>query len=215
MRKYYASEKPLPADQKAVQRLVGARTKEEREAVTTVLEEFFSLQDDGWHNTRCDEEIVRCQDKQAKAKRSAKARWSKPKTHSGGNANASPDAMRTHSGGNAHQTPDTSHQSPDMCVSNDTHKSAPPSIAGAVCLALKNAGIPNVNQSHPDLLDLLAAGAGVADFERAAHDARTRDPPPHNPFSFVLGTVKGRMNDAKNQKKSKGKHDAHSVEEPA
>lgn len=59
IRKYYASEKPLPADEKAVQRLVGARTKEEREAVATVLQEFFDLRADGWHNTRCDEEIAR------------------------------------------------------------------------------------------------------------------------------------------------------------
>ncbi len=59
IRKYYASEKSLPADLKAVQRLVGARTKEEREAVSTVLEEFFYLQEDGWHNYRCDKEISR------------------------------------------------------------------------------------------------------------------------------------------------------------
>lgn len=59
IRKYYATEKPLPADLKAVQRLVGARTKEEREAVSTVLEEFFVLAEDGWHNHRCDAEIAR------------------------------------------------------------------------------------------------------------------------------------------------------------
>ncbi len=94
IRKYYATEKPLPADQKVVQRLVGARTKEEREAVSTVLDEFFTLQDDGWHNTRCDEEIARYQDKQAKAKRSAEARWNKPRSHNEGNANA----LRTHNG---------------------------------------------------------------------------------------------------------------------
>jgi uncharacterized protein YdaU (DUF1376 family) len=59
IRKYYAQEKPLPVDVKAVQRLVGARSKEEREAVATVLEEFFLLADDGWHNSRCDAEIAR------------------------------------------------------------------------------------------------------------------------------------------------------------
>lgn len=59
IRKYYAQEKPLPADLKAVQRLVGARTKEEREAVDTVLNEFFTLDADGWHNGRCDAEIAR------------------------------------------------------------------------------------------------------------------------------------------------------------
>jgi len=57
IRKYYATEKPLPADVKAVQRLIGARSKEEREAVVSVLEEFFRLDCDGWHNARCDAEI--------------------------------------------------------------------------------------------------------------------------------------------------------------
>lgn len=59
IRKYYAQEKPLPADTKAVQRLVGARSKDEREAVESVLQEFFDLQADGWHQARCDAEIAR------------------------------------------------------------------------------------------------------------------------------------------------------------
>jgi uncharacterized protein YdaU (DUF1376 family) len=58
IRKYYAQEKPLPADVKAVQRLVGARTKEEKIAVETVLQEFFSLEADGWHQARCDQAIA-------------------------------------------------------------------------------------------------------------------------------------------------------------
>lgn len=62
IRKYYATEKPMPVDVKAVQRLIGARTKEEREAVQVVLEEFFNLQADGWHNTRCDEDILQYQE---------------------------------------------------------------------------------------------------------------------------------------------------------
>ena len=62
LRKYYATEKPLPADLKQVQRLVGARSKEEKNAVQAVLEEFFSLQDDGWHNARCDAEIAKFQE---------------------------------------------------------------------------------------------------------------------------------------------------------
>lgn len=58
IRKYYADERPLPADLKAVQRLVGAREKIEREAVETVLNEFFTLEEDGWHQARCDAEIA-------------------------------------------------------------------------------------------------------------------------------------------------------------
>lgn len=59
IRKYYATEKPLPADVCAVQRLLCARTKSEKAAVVTVLNEFFVLKDDGWHNARCDAEIAR------------------------------------------------------------------------------------------------------------------------------------------------------------
>src|SRR5574343_563763 len=64
LRKFYATEKPLPADIKLVQRLVGARTKEERDAVDTVLKEFFKLQDDGWQQSRCDAEIAVFHEKQ-------------------------------------------------------------------------------------------------------------------------------------------------------
>lgn len=58
IRKYYAKEKPLPADVKAVQRLIGARTEEEKDAVETILNEFFVLAEDGWRNERCDADIA-------------------------------------------------------------------------------------------------------------------------------------------------------------
>lgn len=57
IRKYYAREKPLPLELKECQRLVGARTKEEREAVEVVLNEFFICEEDGWHQKTCDEVI--------------------------------------------------------------------------------------------------------------------------------------------------------------
>lgn len=65
LRKYYAEEQPIPAELKAAQRLVGARTREEKDAVETVLEEFFELQDDGWHNKRADVEIAATRDAEA------------------------------------------------------------------------------------------------------------------------------------------------------
>jgi len=119
LRRYYDTEQPLPADLKAVQRLVRARSREEREAVETILEEFFQQDRDGWRHKRCDEEIARYQEKRAKARRSAEARWNAPKSDSERNANASPDAMRTHTEGNAHQSPVTS-TTPDTSPSADT-----------------------------------------------------------------------------------------------
>lgn len=195
IRKYYAQEKPLPADVKAVQRLVGARSKDEREAVEAVLREFFELHEDGWRQPRCDAEIARYQDKQAKAKRSANARWSAKQMQCdqviGSNANASPNAMRTHSEGNAHQTPDTRHQSPDP----NTHtESIPqpmarvPSLAGQVCMAMKAAGVQDVNPGHPDLLKLIDAGATLDEFIGAASEARAKG----KGFAYAIGIVKRR-----------------------
>ena len=86
--KYYADEKPIPNDLPALLRLVRARSKEEKEAVSIVLEEFFTSTDAGWTHKRCDAEIAIFQEKSAKAASAAHKRWG----HSG---NA--DDMRTHS----------------------------------------------------------------------------------------------------------------------
>lgn len=112
---YYTREGAIPASEAA--RLIGARSKDEREALAAVLAEYFVLVDGSHLQDRCEREIERYRDKQAKAKRSAEARWGAQRPLSDGNANASATAMRTHSEGNAPrarpQTPDTRHQSPD------------------------------------------------------------------------------------------------------
>lgn len=56
---YYRNEAPIPADIKQACRLVRAVAKPERDAVEQVLGEFFLLEPDGWHHTRCDEEIAK------------------------------------------------------------------------------------------------------------------------------------------------------------
>ncbi len=89
---YYASEKPLPLNIDGLCRLIQAKAKPERDAVDTVLEEFFQRTEDGWRNARADLEIAKAQEKSGKAKASAAQRW-----QCDGNANA----MRTHSEGNA------------------------------------------------------------------------------------------------------------------
>ena len=68
---YYLREAPLPADPSDVARLV--RMRKFLNEVKAVLEEFFQLTDEGWTNARCAEEILRMQDKQAKARASAAA----------------------------------------------------------------------------------------------------------------------------------------------
>jgi uncharacterized protein YdaU (DUF1376 family) len=105
---YYGRERPLPPDPDDYHDLARCVSKAERDAVDYVLRKFFDLREDGWHQKRCDEEIIRFRAKSEAAKASANARWS----HNGRNANASANGMRPHSEGNALQSPVSSLQSP-------------------------------------------------------------------------------------------------------
>ena len=68
---YYMREGPLPVDINATAKLVRMRSC--MADVEAVLNEFFTLTEEGWRHRRCDEEIERMQDKQAKARASAAA----------------------------------------------------------------------------------------------------------------------------------------------
>ncbi len=61
IRAYYHSEKPIPQGQ--AYRLARATTPTQRKAVDTVIAEFFTLEEDGYHQKRCDEEIARFHEK--------------------------------------------------------------------------------------------------------------------------------------------------------
>lgn len=54
---YYDSEKPISTETDSVIRRL--RLGSVRDIVGIVLQEFFVLQDDGWHHLRCDDEISR------------------------------------------------------------------------------------------------------------------------------------------------------------
>ena len=68
---YYLTERALPLDVKACSRLI--RMREHETEVAAVLAEFFVETPGGWVQSRCDEEILRYQDKNDKAKASAAA----------------------------------------------------------------------------------------------------------------------------------------------
>lgn len=58
---YYGTEKPITKDFSRICKMIPTRNAEEEGAVQRVLEEFFVLKDDGWHQLRCDKEIKLCQ----------------------------------------------------------------------------------------------------------------------------------------------------------
>ena len=93
--RYYSDEAPIAADQ--VHRITRAKTPEEREAVDTVLGEFFLLQDGAWRHARCDAELARYLDKSTKARASAEARWTKGKHERNSDTGSNADGMRSHS----------------------------------------------------------------------------------------------------------------------
>jgi hypothetical protein len=89
--------------------------------------------------------------------------------------------MRTHSEGNApnNQEPITKKRAKAL--------SAGASPGADVCIALKAAGVQNVNPSHPTLKALVDAGAEPAEFVAAAVKSEGKG----DRFAYVLAVVEG------------------------
>lgn len=204
---YYIREQALPGDVRECCKLAKATTKAERDAVAYVLREFFVLVDGGYKHRRCEKEIARFKDKQAKAARSANARWAKEGKESEGNANASADAMRTHSGRNALQTPDKEQKQkqfqaslPDLARADPPAGPpaglpvvTPPAIptdAGIACRLMREAGCTQTNPGHRDLLAALAEGCTPAELAATAAEAIAAGV--RKPFPWAIATARGR-----------------------
>ena len=55
---YYGNESPLPSDKRSLYRICRAMEKEDKEAVDSIIKQFFFKGEDGLlHNKRADEEI--------------------------------------------------------------------------------------------------------------------------------------------------------------
>lgn len=105
---YYTTEKALPLEMRQVFRVTMASTDAQREAVQTVLSEFFERTDAGWVNHRADSEILVMREKQDKQRERANKRWAKPDAEPG-NALAMPR-----------------HEKPDAAASCDPAVAMPP-----------------------------------------------------------------------------------------
>ncbi len=205
IRKYYAEEKPLPADIKAVQRLIGARTRDEKQAVVDVLNEFFELQEDGWHNKRCDAEIERANAQaetnrqiaiQREARKKERIASNEPSTNRGQKMNesfnesfASREPSQTPD--TRHQTPDTRHQTPDKeqipTAGNSTTVGGGGISPGELTKPMVQAGI-RCNPGHPDILALAKAGCTAETVQAAITEAKLTKPNP--PQGYVVAILK-------------------------
>lgn len=79
---YYDKEGPLSGNIKFLQKLVLAVSDEEKEALNTVLEMFFTYEDDQFRNSRCDSEIEKYQSNQSAKARAGRMSAAKRKRNS-------------------------------------------------------------------------------------------------------------------------------------
>lgn len=103
--RYYKEERPIK--QEECKRIARAYAPYEQEAMQYVLQTFFTLDDEGYHHSRCDEEIAKAREVSEKRKKSANARWAK-QTETTSAKNVRPvesernaTAMQVHSKSNA------------------------------------------------------------------------------------------------------------------
>lgn len=99
---YYLNESPLPRETQSVFRRLRANTEEEKQAVLNVLSDFFTEEDDGFHNKRCDAEIQSytsvANKNRENGKKGGRPAKKKPDESSGGSeSNASENQKETQS----------------------------------------------------------------------------------------------------------------------
>ncbi|GAA4321867.1 hypothetical protein GCM10023144_01410 [Pigmentiphaga soli] len=211
---YYVQERPLPADERAIWRLVAARSKDEREAVSVVLQEFFVLAEDGWHQPRCDEEISKKQVK-AEQNREIGKRGGRPKketqAEAGKNPNGFHEETETVSEKNPSHKPLANNQeniSPQTPPAGSEHPDSGPDPArvdppaalpsgtpyGAMSGALRKVGV-TVTGSNPILQAWVADGYLPADLLEAVEIARVHKPAPE-PIAagYVDKVLRGQAN---------------------
>lgn len=104
---YYTREVPIPVDQAA--RLISARSKDEREALSVVADEFFTVVDGCYTQTRCDAEIAAMLQK-AETNRAVGMRGGRPKKETQTVNSGNPEITQTVSENNPDVTLATSHK---------------------------------------------------------------------------------------------------------
>ena len=195
---YYTRESAIPVDQAA--RLIGARSKEERDALACVSREFFEVVDGHLVQQRCEVEIAQMRHK-AETNRVVGRAGGRPKKKTQNAAqttdSGNPEITQTVSENNPNETLATNHKPLANNHNQHTHwvdqePSGPdspvcdqPTDAGLVCKAMKAQGIADTSPSHPTLLELLGVGASRQEFVDAAAKAVESG----KGFAYALGIV--------------------------
>lgn len=210
---YYLNEGPLPADVAMCARQI--RMKANLAEVEQVLKEFFELTEQGWRHARCDAEIKAFTNKRELAQANGK-RGGRPKKQ---NQEKTESVSRGFSDQNQTETqaepaekltknqePITNNQiTPQPPLQGDSRVEveevidlAPedrmPTPQGAVCMAMKAIGVPDVNPNHSGLHALLNSGVPLETFAATARDCVARG---KGSFRYILGVVERQEREAR------------------
>ena len=112
--RYYGTEDGIPEAQ--AHRVARARTKEEKQAVDAVLEEFFTLTNGVWINARSEEEIVKAKAKIHDAQENGK-KGGRPKKVNSGSVSETKEKPSGLFVGSVSETQEKAHQTPDTSYS--------------------------------------------------------------------------------------------------
>jgi uncharacterized protein YdaU (DUF1376 family) len=189
LRLYYRRESPIPADTAEACRLIRAQTKDQKQAVETVLREFFTLTDDGWHQARCDAEIEAYQIRAAHNQRVGKLggrpkkikTQTEPEQNPSGYSEENPPGYFREPERNPPQSPVPRPQSPIQLASLASRASP-----GEACKAIREAGIANANPGNETLRTLLAQGITVEELRAAASIAVASAEDGSKAFAYAL-----------------------------
>ena len=192
---YYTRESAIPVDQAA--RLIGARSKDEKEALAVVAGEFFKCVDGFYVQTRCDFEISSMQQK-AETNREVGKRGGRPKKVttmvSESVDSGNPEITQMVSFFNPNETLATNHK--PLTNNQHTHPAVdqPPgepdgSVCVLVCNAMREAGIADTNPSDAGLAVLVGKGATPGMFAAAAPASVKLG----KGFAYTLGIVRNQL----------------------
>lgn len=199
---YYTREAGIPDDKAA--RLIGARGKDEQQALQNVLDEFFTLVDGHWIQDRCEREIQVANAKAVKNRENGSkgGRPKKKETESQTEENPNGLLVGNHVGSknNLSQTPDTRHQTPDTRLEVNTalststgvgpgnSKSARPS-PGEISKAMRAKGVMS-QPDDPRILALVEQGVSVGTVTAACDAARSAKPNESIGVGYVVAILK-------------------------
>jgi uncharacterized protein YdaU (DUF1376 family) len=176
---YYTREAGIPQDKAA--RLIGARSKDELQALTNVLDEFFTLADGLWTQNRCEEEIDAA-NAQADANRNNGKKGGRPKRkESETKPTNNPMGFHSDNENNLSQTPDTRLQTPDLTHRASTQPelgaggSVEPTPVGVLSMTMRGFGIMS-NPGDPRLMAIADQGVTAETVKAACEQAKRSKP---------------------------------------